>query len=620
MIAAMRCRATALPRAALGIAALLLLCATARAAEGTVSHGLSAFGELKYAADFRHFDYVDPRAPKGGEIKLWALESYDNLNPFILKGVEATGLGLIFESLMVRADDEPDAMYGLIAESVELPADRAWVQFTLRPKARWWDGAPITAEDVVYSFETLLAKGHPSYRVLYRDVAGVEALGPRLVRFEFKPGEHRDLPRIVAAMPVLSKAYWSGREFAKTTLEPPQSSGPYRLDKVDPGRSISYRRDPDYWGRELPVNRGRNNFDAIRFDYYRDRGIALEAFFAGEYDFREEFTSKSWATEYDKPPVREGRIVREVLPDETPSGVQAFFLNTRRAKLGDRRVRAALGLAFDFGWTNKNIFHGLYKRTTSMFENSDLAAKAPPSPEELALLEPFRDRLPDEVFERPFAPPETDGSGNIRRHLRTALKLLAAAGWTVQDGELRDAAGAPMTVEFLMFEPTFQRVIAPYIRNLERLGIAAKMRIVDLANFEYRMEHFDYDVIVRRYVQPLTPGVEQRGLWSSAYADVVGSLNISGIKNPVIDALVETVIAAKSRPELTTAARALDRVLMWNQYVVPHWYKGSHTIAYWHKFSRPAIKPRYALGVIDTWWVDPDKERLLAAGRPPPKG
>jgi microcin C transport system substrate-binding protein len=312
--------------------------------------------------------------------------------------------------------------------------------------------------------------------------------------------------------------------------------------------------------------------------------------------------------------------VREVLPDETPSGVQAFFLNTRRAKFGDRRVRAALGLAFDFGWTNKNIFHGLYKRTTSMFENSELAAKAPPSPAERALLEPFRGQVPDQVFERPFAPPETDGSGNIRRHLRTALKLLAAAGWTVQDGELRDDAGAPMTVEFLMFEPTFQRVIAPYIRNLERLGIEARMRIVDLANFEYRMEHFDYDVIVRRYVQPLTPGIEQRGLWTSAYADVVGSRNISGIKNPVIDALVETVIAAKSRTELTTAARALDRVLMWNQYVVPHWYKGSHTIAYWHKFSRPAIKPRYARGVIDTWWVDPDKERLLAAGRPPPKG
>jgi microcin C transport system substrate-binding protein len=473
---------------------------------------------------------------------------------------------------------------------------------------------------VVFSFETLLEKGHPSYRVLLRDVAGVEALGRLLVRFEFKPGEHRDLPLIVAAMPVLSQAYWSGRDFAKTTLEPPLASGPYRVAKVDPGRSIAFRRDPDYWARDLPVNLGRYNYDSIRFDYYRDRGIALEAFFAGEYDFREEFTSKSWATEYDKPPVRKGLIVREVLPDETPSGVQAFFLNVRRAKFADRRTRAALGYAFDFGWTNKNIFYGLYKRTTSMFENSELAAKAPPAASELALLEPYRGRVPEQVFERPFAPPETDGSGNPRRNLRQALKLLSAAGWTVRGGKLRDAAGEQLTVEFLMFEPTFQRVIAPYIRNLERLGIEARMRIVDLANFEYRMEHFDFDITVRRYVQPLTPGIEQRGLWTSAYAGVVGANNIAGIENPVVDALVETVIGAKSRDELTTAARALDRVLMANHYVVPHWYKGSHTIAYWNKFSRPKIKPRYARGVLDTWWVDAEKERLLAAGRPSPKG
>lgn len=620
MIVAMACLATAGSRAGLGIAALLLLSAPVLAAEGRVSHGLSAFGELKYGADFRHFEYVDPRAPKGGEIKFWALESFDNLNPFILKGVAAAGAGLMFDSLMVRADDEPDAMYGLIAEAVELPDDRAWVQFSLRAAARWWDDTPITAADVVFSFETLIEKGHPSYRVLLRDVAGARALGPRLVRFEFKPGEHRDLPQIVAAMPVLSKAYWSGRDFARTTLEPPLASGPYRIAKVDPGRSIAYRRDPDYWARDLPVNRGRYNFDSIRFDYYRDRGIALEAFFAGEYDFREEFTSKSWATGYDKPPVRRGLILREVLPDQTPSGVQAFFLNSRRAKFADRRTREALGYAFDFGWTNKNIFHGLYKRTTSMFENSSLAAKAPPSPEELVLLEPFRGQVPDRVFERPFAPPKTDGSGNIRRHLRQALKLLAAAGWTVQDGKLRDAAGQQLTIEFLMFEPTFQRVIAPYIRNLERLGIEARMRIVDLANFEYRMEHFDFDITVRRYVQPLTPGIEQRGMWTSAYAAVVGANNIAGIANPVVDALVETVIGAKSRDELTTAARALDRVLMANHYVVPHWYKGSHTIAYWNKFSRPRIKPRYARGVLDTWWVDADKERLLAAGKAPPKG
>ena len=620
MFAAMRRHITALRRIGVGLAAAMLLMASAPKDEGAVRHGLSAFGDLKYGADFAHFEYVDPTAPKGGELRLWALESYDSLNPFVLKGVPAAGIGMIHETLMARAGDEPDALYGLIAESVELADDRSWVAFTLRPEARWRDGSPITADDVVFSFETLRAEGHPSYRVLYRDIAGVEARAPDRVRFTFAPGEHRDLPLVAAAMPVLSKAYWEGREFGETTLEPPLASGPYRVAKVDPGRSITYRRDPEYWGAELPVNRGRYNFDVIRFDYYRDRGIALQAFFAGEYDFCEEFTSKSWATEYDKPPVRKGLIRREVLPDETPSGVQAFFINTRRAKFRDRRVRAALNFAFDFSWTNKNIFHGLYKRTTSMFENSRLAAKEPPSDAELALLEPFRGRIPGEVFGEPFALPQSDGRGDMRANLRHATRLLREAGWGVVDGVLVDADGEPFEIEFLMYEATFQRVIAPFIRNLERLGIAARMRIVDLANFQYRVEHFDYDVITRRYVQPLTPGVEQRNFWSSAYSDVVGSLNLSGVADPVVDALVETVISARSRPELTAAARALDRVLMWNYYVIPHWYKGAHTIAYWNKFGRPKIKPRYARGVIDTWWVDPAKARLLAAGQAPPQG
>ena len=620
MIAAMRSPATGMGRASVGVAASLLIFASAPAAEITASHGLSAFGDLKYGPDFRHFDYADPDAPKGGELRFWALDSYDNLNPFILKGVPAAGVGLIYESLMTRAFDEPDAMYGLIAESAEYPEDRSWVAFTIRAQARWWDQSPITADDVVFSFETLKSKGHPQYRVLYRDIAKVEALAPNRVKFTFKPGENRDLPVIAASMPVLSKAYWQAREFEKTILDPPLSSGPYRIAKVDPGRSITYRRDPDYWGRDLGVIRGRYNFDRIRFDYYRDRGVALEAFFAGEYDFREEFTSKSWVTEYDKPPVRQGLVVREVLPDHTPSGVQAFFINIRRPKFGDRRVRAALNEVFDFGWTNKNIFYSLYERTTSMFENSELAAKGSPGRAELELLEPFRGRVPDEVFEQPYTPPRTDGSGNIRQNLRRALKLLSEAGWTVKDGKLVNAKGAPFTIEFLMFEATFQRVIGPYIRNFKRLGIDARMRIVDVANFLNRRRQFDYDIIVRRFQQPLTPGIEQRDHWTSAYADMVGSRNMSGIKNPVVDALVEKVTAARSRPELIAATRALDRVLMWNHYVVPHWYKGSHTIAYWNKFSRPKIKPKYARGVIDTWWVDPEKERLLASGQPAPKG
>jgi len=588
----------------IGVGAAFLVATAAAAGEPAARHGLSTFGELKYAADFAHFDYVEPDAPKGGALRMWALESYDSLNPFVLKGVPAAGVGLIYEALMTAADDEADAMYGLIAESAALAPDGSSVTFTLRPEARWSDGAPVTAEDVVFSFETLRAKGHPSYRVLFRDIARVEALARNRVRFAFAPGEHRDLPLIAAAMPVLSKAYWSGRDFGATTLEPPVSSGPYRVDRVDAGRSIGYRRDPDHWGRNLPVYRGRYNFDVIRFDYYRDRGIALEAFFAGEYDFREEFTSKSWATEYDKPAVRDGRVRRETLPDETPSGVQAFFINTRRPKFADRRVRQALNLAFDFEWINENLFHGLYKRTTSMFENSELAAKGPPSAAELRLLEPWRDTLPAELFERTYAPPATDGSGRNRGNLRQATRLLSEAGWRIVDGRLVDGAGAPFEIEFLMFENTFQRVVAPFVKNLERLGIDARMRIVDLANFQNRVDGFDYDIVVRRYVQPLTPGIGQRSMWGSAEADVRGGRNLSGIRDPIVDALIETVIEAGSRAELVIAARALDRVLMWGYYVVPHWYKGSHNIAYWDKFGRPAVKPRYARGVIDTWWVD----------------
>ena len=614
MNVAMRFPGAAPLRIGAAVAAGVLACAGALAAEDR--HGISVFGDLKYAPGFAHFDYVDPDAPKGGELRMWALDSYDSLNPFILKGVAAAGVGLIYETLMTPADDEADAMYGLIAESVELAPDRSWAAFTIRPQARWWDGAPITAEDVVFSFETLLSKGHPRYKVIYRDVERAEALAADKVRFTFKPGEHRDLPLLTAGMPVLSKAYWSGRDFAKSTLEPPLSSGPYHVAAADPGRSVAYRRDAGYWGRDLPVNRGRYNFEVIRFDYYRDRDIALEAFFAGEYDFREEFTSKSWATGYDKPAVRDGRIVRDVLPDETPSGVQAFFINTRRPRFADRRVRAALNLAFDFEWTNANIFHGLYKRTTSMFENSELAAKGPPGAAELALLEPFRGAVPDEVFTRPFAPPTTDGPGGLRANLREAQRLLREAGWRIEEGRLVDAAGAPFEIEFLMLESTFQRVIGPFIKNLERLGIEARMRIVDVANFQYRMDNFDYDIITRRFVQPLTPGVGQRDMWTSAYANVPGSRNMSGVADPAVDALVEKVIASASRPALIAATRALDRVLMWNHYVIPHWYKGSHTIAYWDKFDRPAVKPRYARGVIDTWWFDPAKARRLAAGAP----
>jgi microcin C transport system substrate-binding protein len=589
--------------------------------EVTVRHGLSVFGDLKYKRGFRHFEYVNPQAPKGGTIRLWSVDTFETLNPFILKGRKEAWNGLIFDTLMAGAQDEPDSLYGLVAKSVELPADKSWVVFNLDPRARFHDGSPITSADVVFTYRTLVKDGHPRFRIIFRDVAKAEALGARKVRFSFKPGVHRDLPTRLATLPVLSKAYYATAAFKKTTFIAPLSSGPYRVGKVENGRSIAYQRVKDYWARDLPVNRGRWNFDNIRVDYFRDRDVAFQAFFkqSGKgYDFREEFTSRSWATQYDKPPVRRGLIVRETLPDETPSGTQVFAFNLRRDKFKDRRVREALDLAFDFEWTNKNLFFGLYERTNSMFENSTLAATGKPSPAELELLEPLRHMIPKEVFGKPYDAPVTDGKGGIRGNLRKAVRILRQAGYRVRNGVLRGPDGKPFTIEFLLFEATFNRILNPYIRNLERLGIRASIRIVNVAAFKYRTDHFDFDAIVERYAMPLTPGVEQRNYFASAYADVPGTRNLSGIKDPAVDALIEKIIEAPTREGLVAAVRALDRVVMWNRYTVPQWYKGSHAIAYWNRFDRPKLKPKYARGVIDTWWYNPEKAAMIAAGKAPP--
>jgi microcin C transport system substrate-binding protein len=596
----------------------LLLCPGLAAAEGTkTSHGISVFGDLKYPAGFKHFEYVNPNAPKGGVLRLWGLDNFETLNPFILKGSKEQYNGLLYDSLMVRATDEPDALYGLVAESAVIPDKGGWVAFNLDPRATFSDGSPVTTADVVFTYNALIKDGHPRYRILFRDVAGATATGPRQVKFTFKPGRHRDLPTLLATLPVLSKAYYGKVDFTKTTFTPPLGSGPYKVAKIEPGRSIVYGRNPDYWARDLPVNKGRYNFDRLRIDYYRDRDVAFQAIFAGAYDFREEYTSKSWATQYDKPPVRQKLIVRETLPDETPSGVQAFFFNMRREKFKDRRVRRALDLAFDYEWTNKNLFFSQYERTNSMFENSSLAAHAPPDAAELALLEPLRGKIPDEVFERPYKSPVSNGPGGIRRNLRKAVKLLRAAGYKVDKGVLLDKAGRPFTVEFLLFEASFQRIIGPYIRNLKRLGIQASIRIVDVANFKVRADQFDYDVIIRRFVQPLTPGIEQRNYFGSANADMVGTLNVAGIKDAAVDILIEKVTSAATRPALVAATRALDRVLMWNNYSLPQWYKGAHNIAYWNKFGRPKIKPKFGRGVVDSWWFDSRKAAMIAAGKAP---
>ncbi len=598
----------------LGLVALACALAPVAAAEPQPSHGLSLFGPLKYGADFTCFDYAAPDAPKGGTFSRGFDGTFDSLNPFILKGVPPQDIEtLLFDALLEPSLDEPDSAYGLIAETVALAADRRSVSFALRAEARFHDGTAITADDVVFSFETLLKEGNPTFQILYADVETAEALSPREVVFRFRATENRKLPLIVGAMPILSKAYYSAHKFNETTVTPPLGSGPYRVKAVDPGRSIVYQRVADYWAAELPVRAGRHNFDIIRYDYYRDRTILVEAFKSGAYGWHEEFTSKTWATAYNIPEIADGRIVKESIADNTPSGVQAFFINTRRAKFADRRVRQALDLAFDFEWTNKTLFYDQYKRMASYFENSELAARGLPASAELALLEPYRDKLPPELFSMAYVPPRTDGSGEARLNLRAAKKLLTEAGLMIEAGKLRDpATGEPFTLEFLYYEPAFERIIAPYARNLERLGFVIALRLVDPAQYQNRLKSFDYDFIIQRYVQSLSPGAELRSYFGSAAAGQDGSLNLAGIKNPVVDALIEAVLGAADRPALLAATRALDRVLLFGHYMVPQWYKGRHDLVYWNKFSRPASAPPFGLG-LDTWWVDGAQQAALNA-------
>lgn len=597
-------------------AAMALLAGLAAPAPAAPRHGLSVFGDLAYDEDFAHFRYVNPEAPKGGTFSLtgWSgTTTFNSLNAFILRGDAAQGMSLVFDTLMTPAADEPDAVYGLVARTADLAADGRSVIFELRPEAAFADGSPLTAEDVVFSFEVLRDKGHPIYRQTLRDVVAAEALGPHTVRYTFAGDLVRDLPLTVATLPVFSKTYYATRAFEETTLEPPLGSGPYRVADVRQGRAISFVRRDDYWGRDLPVNRGRWNFDEIRFEYFRDRTAAMEAFKAGAYDFREEFTAKVWATEYDFAAMRDGRVVREVLDDRTPSGTQGYFLNTRRAKLADPRVRAALALAFDYEWTNRNIFYDLYRRTVSYFENSDMKAEGPAEGAERALLAEVG--APEEAFGPPVVPPVSDGSGQDRRLLREAARLLDEAGWRVSGGVRANSWGERLSLEFLMFEPTFERVNAPYIKNLRLLGIDATMRIVDPAQYERRVKSFDFDITVRRYSMRLTPGVELASYFGSEAAGTEGSLNLSGIADPAVDALVGRAMAAHDRSGLVTAIRALDRVLRTGHYWVPHWHKASHTIAYWDRFSRPAVKPDYDRGILDTWWYDRDKAARFGGGR-----
>lgn len=580
-------------------------------AETTISHGTSIHSELKYPAGFTHFEYVNPDAPKGGHIKLSATGSFDNLHPFILKGDTAVGVGLVFETLLTSSYDEASASYGLIAESIEVPDDKTWVAFKIRQEARWHDGSPITVDDVIYSFDTLKSVGHPTYRTYYKSVLRAERVGHRTVKFTFSGGLNNELPNIVGQLPILQKAYFKNRDFAKTTLEPIMGSGPYRIAEVDPGRSITYVRVKDYWGVELPVNRGRYNFDRIRWDYYRDRTVAREAFKSHEFDFWRENRANIWATGYNIPAVRDGLIIKENITNSIPSPHQAFIFNLRKELFSDSRTRQAISYAFDFEWTNKNLFHSHYKRTVSYFPNTELASTGLPSAEELKHLEPFRDQIPEEVFTQEFKPPKTDGSGNIRSNLRSAQRLFRAAGWRVRDGKLtHEASGRIMAFEIMLVSPAFERIVLPFKKNLEKLGVEVRVRLVDSAQYQNRLNEFDFDMTVNVFTPVLSPGNEQREFWGSESADIAGSRNVAGIKNPVIDALIEKIISAQNRESLVSVTRAMDRILLWNHYVISNWHSAKFNVAYWNRFSRPKVPPKYSLGLF-TWWVDQAKDSNL---------
>ena len=583
-------------------------------AQDAERHGISAFGDLSYPADFKQFRYVDVSAPKGGAFIQLAgagTATFNSLNGFILKGDPAIDLELLFASLMTRANDEPDALYALAAESVAVSSDGRTFRFRLREGLRFHDGSALSAADVAFSLTILKEKGHPNIGIVLRDMEGAEAESERVVVVRFLERRARDVPLFAASLPIFSRAYYAKRPFDETTLEPPLGSGPYRIGRFEQGRFLEFERVKNWWGADLPVTRGQNNFDVLRYEYYRDRDVAFEGFGAKNYLFREEYTSRIWATRYDLAPVRDGRVKRETIPDERPSGAQGWMINTRRERFRDSRVREAFALAFDFEWTNKNIMFASYNRTHSYFQNSDMMAAGRPSPEELQLLEPHRGKVPDEVFGQVWVPPVSDGSGRDRQLLRRASDLLTEAGWVIKDGKRVNANGEQFKAEFLFFERSFEPHHQTYAENLKRLGIDATLRLVEPVQYRSRVEDFDFDLTVQRMVFSLTPGDTLRTYFSASAATTRGSFNFSGIADPAVDALVERVIAAGDRPALNTACRALDRVIRTGRYWIPHWYKASHWIAYWDVFGRPAVKPRYSRGIPETWWHDADKAAKL---------
>ena len=583
-------------------------------------HALSLIGAPKYPADFKNFDYVNPNAPKGGRVRMSAIGSFDSLNPFVLKGVAASGSGLIYDQLMGGSLEEPSTAYGLLAEWVSYPENFSSATFKLREGASWHDGMPVTVEDVIFSLDALKTKGHPFYKKYYKNVASVAETGEREVTFTFDVTGNRELPMIVGELTILPKHYWTGkdkdgnpRDFSKTTLKPPLGSGPYRIKEVKAGRSLTLERVKNYWAKDLPVKAGQDNFDEIRFEYYRDATVAFEAFKADRLDYYNETSSKNWATAYDFRAVKNKWIKRELVELKRGQPMQAFVLNTRRKKFKDPRVRRAFSYAFDFEWANKNLFYGQYKRITSYFQNTELASSGLPLGLELEILNGIKDLIPKEVFTTAFENPSSDGSGSIRNNLRAALKLFKSAGWKVKNRKLVNKKGKQMEANFLLVSPQFERIVQPYMRNLERLGIKTSLRVVDVPQYRRRLDTFDYGIIVGSFGQSQSPGNEQRNFWGSASANENGSRNLIGIKNPAIDKLIDKIIFAENRTELVAATNALDRVLLWNHYVVPQWFAPYTRVAHWDRFGRPEKFPSQSVGFPNVWWWDKTAAKKLAA-------
>ena len=574
------------------------------------AHAISMHGSPKYDKDFKNFDYVNTNAPKGGSIKLHAIGSFDTLNNFILKGSPAANLSQVHDSLLVQSFDEPFTMYGLIAETITVPEDRSWVIFKIRKQAKFHDGSQIKVEDIIWTLNTLKEKGHPFFKFYYGSVKEAKKISENEVKFIFQGETNLELPLIIGQMKILSKNYWENK-FENVLLESPIGSGPYRVKSFKAGRTIEFERVDNYWAKDLPVNKGKFNFNKLIIEYFRDATVALEAFKSGDYDFRQENQAKRWANAYNFSAIENGNVKKKSVKHEIPTGMQGFFINTRKEVFKDRIVRKALNFAFDFEWTNKILFFDQYKRTNSFFSNSDLASKSLPTKKELELLNAFKNKLPNEIFNNEYLNPVNDGSGNVRKNLRIADELLYEAGWIVKNGKrINKETGVPLKFTILLVSPEFERIALPYARNLKKIGIEAKVRTVDSAQYERRLENFSFDMTVVSLGQSLSPGNEQRDFWHSNSAKINGSRNYAGVSNLTVDFLIEKIIAAKDRESLKNATKALDRVLLNEYYVIPHWHIQNFRISYWDKFGKPKINPKYDLG-LDTWWYDINKAKLL---------